>query len=76
MAILKAQANPEELINFLGESGIESMDIDAMEIQHHPSHTFEKNGKKFYIIVLYTDGAYKEYVESALKSNNRDFYWS
>ncbi len=76
MAILKAATKPEELIDFLTASGVQGIDIDAMKINHCPSHTFVREDKKFYIISLHTDNPpYKDYIEKALTSNNRDFEW-
>jgi hypothetical protein len=75
MAILKADTEPTKLIDFLTKSGVKCIDIDAMEIDHCPSHTFKRENKKFYIIILHTDGPYKGYIEKALTDNNREFEW-
>lgn len=75
MAVLEAQATPEELIDFLKDIGVEGIDIDAMEIMHNSSHVFKRGFKTYYVMVLYTDGYYKKYIETALKKNNRDFKW-
>jgi hypothetical protein len=75
MTVLKAQAEPKELIDFLTTSGVKNIDIDAMKIKHHSDHVFEKNGKIFYIMIIYTDGHYKNSIEKALIDNNREFKW-